>query len=168
MSRTRLAPLGWKKGPFLVVRPAGKKRKPKKKKPTAARRSTRKWKKTPYSKYLASEHWQNLRSTYLPKASCAGCNSRADLELHHIHYSRVGAERTGDLTVLCRPCHEKLHKFLDERYPGSKTWQKARKTKEHFHLVFGAEWRPQFEVRLPGRSQGRPLGLTEAQAKART
>lgn len=122
-----------------------------------------------YQDYLESPHWQHLRRMYITsKSQCCGCNSKKNLVLHHIYYSRLGDERTGDLAILCASCHDKLHKFLDSKYPGEKTSFKARKTAKCFESVFERPWQPEFEVRLPGRSQGRPQGLTKAQKKARS
>lgn len=121
-----------------------------------------------YESYLRSPHWLELRRTHLDNtAFCCACKSKSRLVLHHIYYSRLGSERTGDLIVLCSNCHQKLHDFLDSKYPGDSTGAKVRRTQRLFEEVFEVPWQPQFEVRMPGRSQGRPRGLTKAQKKAR-
>lgn len=40
---------------------------------------------------------------------CAVCHEIDGLDVHHNTYRRFGHERLEDLTVLCRPCHEKFH-----------------------------------------------------------
>lgn len=37
---------------------------------------------------------------------------KPNMEVHHITYERRGNELFGDLIVICRGCHELLHKFI--------------------------------------------------------
>jgi hypothetical protein len=66
-----------------------------------------------YQEYLQSPEWQEKRDEVLGQARhrCRVCNSRHQLEVHHRTYDRVGHERSDDLTVLCRPCHELFHRY---------------------------------------------------------
>lgn len=68
-------------------------------------------------KYLRSEHWQNLRIAKLAKhdAKCCICRER-DLsnDVHHIHYRNLYDVTLDDLRVLCRKCHNDVHRILDE------------------------------------------------------
>ena len=67
-----------------------------------------------YSEYLKSEHWQKLRVIALGRAKfcCQVCNAaNCQLDVQHRTYERLGRERLEDLTVLCRQCHERHHKF---------------------------------------------------------
>jgi 5-methylcytosine-specific restriction endonuclease McrA len=61
----------------------------------------------PYAEYLQSSWWRARRNDALRAASyrCQRCESKRDLEVHHLTYERLGAELPGDLDVLCRGCH---------------------------------------------------------------
>ncbi len=66
----------------------------------------------PYKEYLKTEHWQELRSVMLKRASyrCQLCNaSKVRLDVHHRTYERRGCEWLEDLFVLCQGCHERHH-----------------------------------------------------------
>jgi hypothetical protein len=76
-----------------------------------------------YQLYLRSDHWQKTRLRRLTVAghqcefkeetgqyksySLYGprCTETADLEVHHLHYRSLGAEKDEDLEVLCRFHH---------------------------------------------------------------
>lgn len=65
-----------------------------------------------YTQFMASEDWQDLRTVMLDiyNHKCAECGATEDLHVHHLTYERFGGdERTTDLKVLCRSCHEKAH-----------------------------------------------------------
>lgn len=61
--------------------------------------------------YLRSDHWRETRLRALEAAGnrCQVCNSDRRLDVHHRTYERLGREAPGDLTVLCRGCHELYH-----------------------------------------------------------
>jgi hypothetical protein len=61
--------------------------------------------------YLRSPHWRETRERALERAGhrCQVCNSEQRLDVHHRTYERIGAEEPGDLTVLCRRCHDLFH-----------------------------------------------------------
>lgn len=61
-----------------------------------------------YTEYLESSRWHMLASDCKAKAGnrCQICNSPDNLEAHHRTYERIGEELPGDLTCLCRTCHE--------------------------------------------------------------
>lgn len=65
----------------------------------------------PYSEYLKTSHWQNLRANKLRYANfrCQLCNSGRELNVHHKTYERKGCEWYADLIVLCGDCHETFH-----------------------------------------------------------
>lgn len=76
-----------------------------------------------YREYLASPHWQTKREAYWRyratkgPPSCESCGATdRPLDLHHNHYRTVGDERYGDLTPLCRDCHDDVHRIA--RWPG--------------------------------------------------
>lgn len=62
--------------------------------------------------YLQSQHWHETRLRALARAhyACQDCGkSNVPLDTHHVTYERLGAEKPGDLRVLCRECHNKRH-----------------------------------------------------------
>jgi hypothetical protein len=61
--------------------------------------------------YLRSDHWQEVRKAALERAGrrCQVCNGDKQLDVHHRTYERKGREEPGDVTVLCRKCHETFH-----------------------------------------------------------
>lgn len=63
-----------------------------------------------YESYLSSPAWRATRAAALARAgwvcSSPGCEESHALEVHHTTYERLGGEAWGDLTVLCRDCHE--------------------------------------------------------------
>lgn len=67
--------------------------------------------------YLKSDHWRNLRLEKLAKsyARCFYC-LRRDLsnDVHHLNYRNLYNVELDDLVVLCRTCHDKWHRVLDE------------------------------------------------------
>ena len=69
--------------------------------------------KVEYQNYLKSDHWQDFK-TLVRKVHngnhCGICGSSYGLDIHHLNYKRLGKERLSDVIVLCRNCHEKLHK----------------------------------------------------------
>lgn len=68
--------------------------------------------------YLKSEHWLELRNKKLSKGNhCRLClRYYKSLDVHHLKYRKLYQVQTGDLRVVCRACHEKIHKLL-ETYP---------------------------------------------------
>jgi len=65
-----------------------------------------------YADYRQTERWKMLASDTKARAGgrCQICNSPDNLEAHHRTYERVGDELPGDLTCLCRECHELFSK----------------------------------------------------------
>lgn len=92
--------------------------------PSAKRLSKRKGKSNRYSKrqqeykiYLQSDWWKFKRREKIQKTGgkCEVCNSNKKLIVHHIYYSHNGksilyAEQDIDLAVLCKYCHNRLHR----------------------------------------------------------
>ena len=65
-----------------------------------------------YRAFMASEEWSRMRQDALKRAGgrCQTCNAAKSLDVHHRTYERFGGrELPGDLTVLCRRCHDKIH-----------------------------------------------------------
>ena len=40
---------------------------------------------------------------------CVICGKAKNLNVHHITYENLGAEKVSDLVTLCRDCHEDIH-----------------------------------------------------------
>lgn len=64
-----------------------------------------------YIAYINSAAWKAKRGPALTRAEgrCQVCNSANHLDVHHRTYERFEDEKPGDLTVLCRTCHELFH-----------------------------------------------------------
>jgi 5-methylcytosine-specific restriction endonuclease McrA len=70
-----------------------------------------------YEKHLHSAAWRAIRQRALAAADhrCLLCAVTEELEAHHRTYDNLGDERDGDLTVLCRECHEVVTSMLRAR-----------------------------------------------------
>ena len=69
------------------------------------------------NRYRKSRHWAALRCKILRiKQRCEICGSSEKLELHHKTYDSLGHEQLIDMAVLCKLCHNALHKtyLIDE------------------------------------------------------
>lgn len=72
--------------------------------------------------YSFSQHWHRRAHQARRDAGfkCDGCGRRAPrpryktLDVHHKSYDRLWRERPGDLMVLCRSCHDQLHRGKDD------------------------------------------------------
>ena len=66
-----------------------------------------------YQEYLKSPEWQTKRQEALTRAGnrCQICNSSERLEAHHRTYKNLGRELEGDITILCRACHQLFYDF---------------------------------------------------------
>ena len=87
-----------------------------------------------YLEYLDSSEWRAKRELALERAGhrCQVCNLATRLDVHHRTYENLGVEDVGDLTVLCRECHEAFHDRLarheTERVSLSGATKKKNKT----------------------------------------
>jgi hypothetical protein len=68
-----------------------------------------------YDEYMRSKTWKKVRLWRIELAvgKCEKCGGKNGLEVHHLTYERIGAERKEDLQVLCDSCHK--HSHHDER-----------------------------------------------------
>ena len=68
-------------------------------------------KKEAYYKYLKSEQWMIIRKEMIFQRGgvCELCQSKSELQVHHLHYKNIFNEKAEDLQVLCRECHEEVH-----------------------------------------------------------
>lgn len=69
------------------------------------------WKEWYSNIYLQSRHWRKRRNRSLVLANfrCEECSYNRNLQVHHLTYKNLGNENDGDLEVLCRKCHRKVH-----------------------------------------------------------
>lgn len=82
-----------------------------------------------YNKYLARPHWAYIRRMAIrhAKFKCQQCQTKENLEVHHLHYGSLGHETLEDLVVLCRSCHEEEHERLRQGGKRPKVNLKPRK-----------------------------------------
>ena len=61
--------------------------------------------------YLKSLHWRLFRTKmlWLTGGKCETCGSRRRLQVHHLNYKHLWNERTKDVKVLCKKCHDWIH-----------------------------------------------------------
>jgi len=71
-----------------------------------------------YHEYIHSEIWRARASEMIRKGGyrCQQCGNIGKLEVHHNAYNRLGAELDSDLLVVCKKCHEKIHKIKGGGY----------------------------------------------------
>ncbi len=64
-----------------------------------------------YDSYLRSPQWHHIRAKVLArdKGICCGCGVNRAVQVHHLHYRRVGREMLFDLVSICLVCHEQIH-----------------------------------------------------------
>ena len=71
-----------------------------------------------YKYYLNSSKWLIKKSNYISdyfksgySIDCFICQSTQNLIVHHMSYENIFKENylEGDLTILCRECHQKWH-----------------------------------------------------------
>ena len=65
-----------------------------------------------YEHYLGTGQWQEKRKLVFKRDNyqCQKCGTGKNLNVHHITYENLYNEEIEDLTTLCKPCHEKIHK----------------------------------------------------------
>ncbi len=64
-----------------------------------------------YLNYLRSKEWQILREQVIKRDSvCTNCMQPAN-DVHHLHYDNFTKEKLEDLILLCRECHEEVHRL---------------------------------------------------------
>ena len=68
-----------------------------------------------YTAYMQSPKWAATRQTILhrDRYRCRACRARHRLHVHHLTYTRLGAERPADLVTLCQRCHGLVHDGID-------------------------------------------------------
>ncbi len=64
-----------------------------------------------YAAYMASPAWRRRRARVLRRAGrqCQACGTRPAVDVHHLTYAHLGAERPWELLAVCPACHRRLH-----------------------------------------------------------
>ena len=64
-----------------------------------------------YYSYLKTQAWEEMRQKIFRRDGfkCVICHEAKNLNVHHITYENLGAEKESDLVTLCQACHEKVH-----------------------------------------------------------
>ena len=69
-----------------------------------------------YAAYLQSPHWLAFTAKRRSvDGRCRVCKKRP-VDIHHVTYVRLGAERAADVVPLCREHHEAVHAWLDANH----------------------------------------------------
>lgn len=70
-----------------------------------------------YDAYLRSPIWKLKRNYILSQRGnmCESCGrhkrkGKVILQVHHLTYDRIGRELDSDLMLLCKQCHEEIHR----------------------------------------------------------
>jgi len=66
----------------------------------------------PLKEYYQNNWWRCRRANFLEAKGqqCERCHATREIDVHHVSYDRLGAEQDRDLEVVCRRCHENLHR----------------------------------------------------------
>ena len=64
-----------------------------------------------FYQYIKTQAWEEMRQKVFRRDGfqCVVCKEAKNLNVHHITYDNLGAEKESDLVTLCRDCHEKVH-----------------------------------------------------------
>jgi hypothetical protein len=64
-----------------------------------------------YESVMQSAAWRRRRAQAIRRAGrrCQECGAGGPLDVHHLSYAHLGAERPYELVAVCEPCHTRLH-----------------------------------------------------------
>lgn len=103
-----------------------------------------------YANYINGEEWRKLRREKLiQRASTCELCWQPDVrnDVHHVWYRNLYDCSTGDLRVLCRQCHDLVHRML-KAYPSIKkmptpelSWGQLIKHVDR-HVFGPRDWNP--------------------------
>jgi hypothetical protein len=115
---------------------------------------------------MASERWNRKRKQAVRhyRGTCMACGATGvPLDIHHVRYDNLGAERMRDLVALCRPCHE----YATERWKARREAAEAPGTApERYEKGYekgpeqvqnGTPFRRESMVSMPSRPSGHPF-----------
>lgn len=87
--------------------------------------------KVDYQKYITSTKWRNIRKQILQHRGrvCEVCKkAHYRLEVHHLTYERLGAEKYTDLLVVCPDCHAVEDKKREVKVADTKRARRYKKS----------------------------------------
>ena len=81
-----------------------------------------------HDEYIQSTQWRELRRTMPGPRQCAVCETKAELNLHHMYYPQNLFQTLHCHCVwLCRSCHEAFHRRVKGTIPQkNETWDRLR------------------------------------------
>lgn len=64
-----------------------------------------------FYQYIKTQAWEEMRQKVFRRDGfkCVICGEAKNLNVHHITYENLGAEKASDLVTLCQFCHEDIH-----------------------------------------------------------
>lgn len=70
-----------------------------------------------YQGYLETAHWEETKKKILKrdKYKCIRCGKHKNLNVHHLSYANLGAEKDEDLITFCSYCHYRMHRIEKEK-----------------------------------------------------
>jgi len=107
------------------------------------------------SRVYASARWKALRAYMIKKAGgphrakCSRCDRPSmRFELHHLSHKHLGNERPSEVLLVCRGCHDELHRELEaaakrnRQLGAARTWQQGMQT--YVAKKYGEDFLPDF------------------------
>jgi len=100
-----------------------------------------------YHKYLFSANWlikkSELIRDYLKfgyPISCYNCQSKQNLQVHHLNYNNVGGnEKIDDVCFMCSNCHMEWHKNPKFKNKVIKDHEVSEEDLEHFNKIINSK-----------------------------
>lgn len=95
-----------------------------------------------HAEYLRSPHWLAFKEGYFKrhKGRCFVTDTYLNIDLHHITYKNLGAEKDEDVVPLCHSAHEFVHRLIKE--------YGVPLEQAHLVLFFSCNWREEFEDQM--------------------
>ena len=63
-----------------------------------------------YKEYLDNWIWKEKSNNFKEQiGKCQLCNSKENLQVHHLNYEHVGNESKKDVICICKRCHKNIH-----------------------------------------------------------
>lgn len=64
-----------------------------------------------FYQYIKTQAWEEMRQKVFRRDGfrCVVCGEEKNLNVHHLTYENLGAEKVSDMITLCRTCHQGIH-----------------------------------------------------------
>lgn len=114
-----------------------------------------------YKKYLKSDAWAEIRNdvVLMFDYTCQKCFKKTKHpQVHHLTYKNLFFEEPGDLTLLCKKCHEKIHGIKKSKLKfNKKNFKKLKAENIKFKIIIedalkikslwlpGKDWKEDFK-----------------------